>query len=64
MNKTLEVSSYISHGKGVLESQVDVDFQLDKHAMAETEESRDMINTIWNKKIARRTTGSKGCQFL
>ena len=46
----MEVSSYISHGKGILESQVDVDFQIDKYAMTETDNSRDMINTIWNKK--------------
>ena len=46
----MEVSSYISHGKGILESLVDVDFKIDKYAMAETDNSRDMINTIWNKK--------------
>ena len=51
MNSTLEVSSYIAGGKGVLETEVDVHFDIDKNAMKETEESRDMINTIWNKKI-------------
>ena len=50
MNSTLEVSSYISQGKGVLEDQVDVDFNIARYAMVETEESRDMINMIWKRK--------------
>ena len=46
----MEVSSYISQGKGVLEDQVDVDFNIARYAMVETEESRDMINMIWKRK--------------
>jgi len=50
VNKTLEVSSYITEGAGLLESEVDVDFDIEEYAMKETESIRDEINKLWKKK--------------
>ena len=50
MNHSLVVSSYISDGQGVLESNVDVDYDPARYAMAETDETRDMINRIWRER--------------
>ena len=50
MNDTLEIASYIRDGKGVAEKDVDVSFEIEKYAMVETDETRDMIERIWSVK--------------
>jgi len=50
VNKTLELDSYIRNGKGVLENDVAVQFDVAKYAMKESEETRAMIERIWNVK--------------
>eukprot|EP00090_Calanus_glacialis_P005240 TRINITY_DN14058_c0_g1_i1.p1 TRINITY_DN14058_c0_g1~~TRINITY_DN14058_c0_g1_i1.p1 ORF type:complete len:295 (-),score=75.55 TRINITY_DN14058_c0_g1_i1:37-921(-) len=50
VNDTLELVSYIKNGKGILEEEVKVHFDIQKYAMTETEETRKMIETIWSMK--------------
>lgn len=50
VNNTLELASYIKNGKGVKEHEVKVHFDIEKYAMTETEETRKMIEAIWNIK--------------
>jgi len=50
VNDTLEIASYIKDGKGILEEDVEIDFDIEKYAMVETDESRDMIESIWSIK--------------
>ena len=46
----MEIASYIKDGKGVAEEDVDVHFEIEKYAMVETNETRDMIERIWSLK--------------
>jgi len=55
VNDTLELASYIKNGKGVLENDVNIHFDMNKYAMAETEETRKMIEIIWNAKSANNS---------